>query len=92
MAPSHLPNRVCAVRLGKILLQSVNVEELLSSSSNELKHIVTVNSEIFVYAHENTALEAILQRTVNTIDGRIVHFVCSLLYRKDPAPISSTIW
>ena len=81
LAPSHLPNRACAVRLGKILLQSVNVEELLSNGSNELKHIVTVNSEIFVYAHENTALEAILKRTVNTIDGRIVHFVCSLLYR-----------
>jgi len=78
--PSHFPTRACTVRLGRILLQSVGVDELLSSRSDELKHIVTVNSEIFVYAHEDAAFEAILKRTVNTIDGRIVHFLCSILY------------
>jgi len=80
LAPSHLPNRACAVRLGKILLESEDIDDLLSNNSTELKHIVTVHSEIFVYAHENAAFEAILRRTVNTIDGRIVHFLCSLLY------------
>jgi len=80
LTPSHLSNDMCAVRLGKVLLQSLDVDELFSSESDELKHVVTVNSEIFVYAHENPAFEAILKRTVNTIDGRIVHFLCSLLY------------
>jgi N-acetylglucosaminyldiphosphoundecaprenol N-acetyl-beta-D-mannosaminyltransferase len=77
---SQLPGDACAVRLGKILLQSMNIDELLSNNGNGLKHIATVNAEIFTYAHENPAFEAILRRTVNTIDGRIVHFLCSLLY------------
>jgi UDP-N-acetyl-D-mannosaminuronic acid transferase (WecB/TagA/CpsF family) len=79
LAHSHPFKGMLAVRLGKVLLQSVDVDELFVSSY-ELKHIVTVNSEIFVYAHENAAYEAILKRTVNTIDGRILHFLCSLLY------------
>jgi N-acetylglucosaminyldiphosphoundecaprenol N-acetyl-beta-D-mannosaminyltransferase len=74
------PSTVCNVRLGKVMLQSVSVDELLSNSGNQVKHIVTVNSEIFVCAHEDAEFEALLQRTVNTIDGRVVHFLCSLLY------------
>lgn len=70
----------CAVRLGKIRLQSMEIDELLSTNVTELKHIVTVHSEIFVLAHENPAFEEILKRTVNTIDGRIVLSLCSLLY------------
>lgn len=73
-------NDACAVRLGKVMLQSVSVQGLLSNSGDQLKHVVTVNSEIFVCAHEDPAFEALLQRTVNTIDGRIVHLLCSLLY------------
>lgn len=70
----------CAVRLGKILLQSIDLEQLLSNSGDGLKHVATVHSEIFVYAHENPEFEALLQRTVNTIDGRIVHLLCRLIY------------
>jgi len=70
----------CAVRLGKILLQSMAMDDLLSSAVDQLKHVVTVNSEIFVYAHENPELELALWRTVNTIDGRIVHLFCRLFY------------
>jgi N-acetylglucosaminyldiphosphoundecaprenol N-acetyl-beta-D-mannosaminyltransferase len=70
----------CAVRLGKILLQSMEIDELLTNRGNELKHVVTVNSEIFVYAHENPAFEEVLKHTVNTIDGRIVHLFSSLFY------------
>jgi N-acetylglucosaminyldiphosphoundecaprenol N-acetyl-beta-D-mannosaminyltransferase len=73
-------DRGCAVRLGKVLLHSVGNEELLSSNSHELKHIATVHAEMFVCAHENPAFEPVLQRTINTIDGRIVHFLCSFLY------------
>jgi N-acetylglucosaminyldiphosphoundecaprenol N-acetyl-beta-D-mannosaminyltransferase len=72
----------CAVRFGKILLHSMDMDELLSSNGNndELKQIATVNAEIFAYAHENPAYEAILKHTVNTIDGRVIHHLCSLLY------------
>jgi N-acetylglucosaminyldiphosphoundecaprenol N-acetyl-beta-D-mannosaminyltransferase len=80
LAPSRTFNDACAVRLGKVWLHSVAVDDLLSSGSHELKHIATVHSEMFVYAHENAAFEPILRRTINTIDGRIVHFLCSLLY------------
>jgi N-acetylglucosaminyldiphosphoundecaprenol N-acetyl-beta-D-mannosaminyltransferase len=77
---SDSTNRACAVRLGKVLLHSLDVDEIVSSNSDELKHVATINSEIFVYAHQNTAFEEILKHTVNTIDGRILHFFCSLLY------------
>jgi N-acetylglucosaminyldiphosphoundecaprenol N-acetyl-beta-D-mannosaminyltransferase len=70
----------CAVRMGKLRLQSMEIDQLLSSGGSELKHVVTVNAEIFTYAHENPALEAVLMRSVNTIDGRIVHLLSSLLY------------
>jgi N-acetylglucosaminyldiphosphoundecaprenol N-acetyl-beta-D-mannosaminyltransferase len=73
-------NRACAVRFGKVRLQSMEIDELLSNTGNELKHVVTVNAEIFAYAHENPEFEEILRHTVNTIDGRIVHLLCSLLY------------
>jgi N-acetylglucosaminyldiphosphoundecaprenol N-acetyl-beta-D-mannosaminyltransferase len=80
LTPSRPFNGTCAVRVGKVLLQSMTVDELLSSDTHELKHIATVHSEMFVYAHENEGLEAILKRSVNTIDGRILHFLCSFLY------------
>ncbi len=70
----------CAVRFGKIKLQSMDMEKLLSSDNDELKHVVTVNAEIFSYAHENPAYEAVLKHTVNTIDGRVINHLCSLLY------------
>lgn len=70
----------CAIRFGKITLQSMPTDDLLSTDNDQLKHIVTVNAEIFTYAHENPALGAVLQHTVNTIDGRVIHQMCSLLY------------
>src|SRR5215472_2514792 len=70
----------CAVRFGKILLQSMDTEDLLSSDNDRLKQVVTVHAEIFSYAHENPAFESILKHTVNTIDGRVIHHMCSMLY------------
>src|SRR5262249_61773732 len=70
----------CIVRLGKLTLQSMDLEMLLSSNTDQLKHVVTVNSEIFVYAHENPAFQEILEHAVNTIDGRVVWQMCSLIY------------
>jgi N-acetylglucosaminyldiphosphoundecaprenol N-acetyl-beta-D-mannosaminyltransferase len=77
---THSPEDACAVRLGKVRLQSMSIDDLLSTSVTELKHIVTVHSEMFVCAHENPAFEEILKHTVNTIDGRIVLWLCSRLY------------
>jgi N-acetylglucosaminyldiphosphoundecaprenol N-acetyl-beta-D-mannosaminyltransferase len=77
---SHSASEACAVRMGKIRLQSMDIDSLLSTNGSEVKHIVTVNAEIFTYAHESPALEAVLKGTVNTIDGRIVHLLSSLLY------------
>lgn len=74
---SRLPN--CSVRLGKVSLQSMEIDELLSGCGKSLKHVVTVHSEIFVYAHENASFNELLKHTVNTIDGRIVHLFCSAL-------------
>lgn len=76
---SSCPN--CTVRLGKIWLHSMALDELLSTSGNQLKHVVTVHSEMFVYAHENPEFNELLKQTVNTIDGRIVHLLCSALNR-----------
>ncbi|MGC2448810.1 MAG: WecB/TagA/CpsF family glycosyltransferase [Candidatus Sulfotelmatobacter sp.] len=70
----------CAVRFGKIILQSMPTDDLLSTDNDQLKHIVTVNAEIFTYAHQDPALGAVLQHSVNTIDGRVIHQMCSLLY------------
>ncbi|HTS08613.1 MAG TPA: WecB/TagA/CpsF family glycosyltransferase [Candidatus Eisenbacteria bacterium] len=62
----------------------MDLDVLLSSDTNELKHIVTVNAEIFAYAHENPAFQEILKHTVNTIDGRVVWQMCSLIYPGRP--------
>jgi N-acetylglucosaminyldiphosphoundecaprenol N-acetyl-beta-D-mannosaminyltransferase len=70
----------CAVRLGKVLLHSLELDDLLSIDCAELKHVVTVHSEIFTYAHESAEFGRILKRTLNTIDGRILYLICSLLY------------
>jgi N-acetylglucosaminyldiphosphoundecaprenol N-acetyl-beta-D-mannosaminyltransferase len=72
-------NDVCAVRLGKLVLHSMDFDELFSTHESKLKHVVTVHSEIFAYAHETPAFETILKRTINTIDGRIVQLLCSIL-------------
>lgn len=76
----NISDSVCAVRLGKLMLHSMDMDELLSNKGNKLKHVVTVHSEIFVHAHESAEYEEILSQSVNTIDGRIVHLLCSVLY------------
>ena len=68
------------LRCGKVLLHSLPTIDLCGSQTERLKHVVTVNAEIFAYAHENREMERILAQTVNTIDGRILQWVCNLLY------------
>lgn len=70
----------CVVRFGKVDLQSMDMESLLSTRTDHLKHVVTVHAEIFAYAHENPAFEEVLKHTVNTIDGRVIWQICSMIY------------
>jgi N-acetylglucosaminyldiphosphoundecaprenol N-acetyl-beta-D-mannosaminyltransferase len=58
--------------LGRLRLQSGTLAELLDLNRSRFCHVVTVNAEIFVLAHENAEYGRLLQRTVNVIDGRIV--------------------
>ena len=65
---------------GAIELYSLTPEQLLDRSCDSFRHVVTVNAEIFVYAHMHPKLERILQGTINTIDGRILQALCKLIY------------
>lgn len=68
-------------RCGQIEMISAREAEIFGGCQDFLQ-IVTVNAEIFVLAHENPRLQSLLQRTVNTVDGRILQCMCNLLYTK----------
>ena len=57
--------------------------EWLFRTDGEFSHVVTVNAEIFVMAHENPRLQNLLTTTLNTIDGRVLRFICMLLYPRE---------
>lgn len=67
------------LRCGEINMISAPAEWLFDTSS-EFSHVVTINAEIFVLAHENERLKELVKGTVNTIDGRILRFICMTLY------------
>lgn len=67
------------LRCGEINMISAPAEWLFGTSS-EFSHVVTINAEIFVLAHENKRLKALVKNTVNTIDGRVLRFICKTLY------------
>jgi len=48
-------------RLGRLTLQSMEPAELFQVAGPGLRHVVTVNAEIFVLAHENPAYGALLE-------------------------------
>ena len=48
------------LRAGRVTLQSASAEYVFSGEPNRFKHIVTVNAEIFVIAHENPIMAEIL--------------------------------
>jgi N-acetylglucosaminyldiphosphoundecaprenol N-acetyl-beta-D-mannosaminyltransferase len=68
------------LRCGEISLWSVTLEFLYKPSPERFTHIVSVNGEVFVIAHENQRLADIMTKTVNTIDGRILQGICKTLY------------
>jgi N-acetylglucosaminyldiphosphoundecaprenol N-acetyl-beta-D-mannosaminyltransferase len=64
------------VPCGHLTLYSLALDDLFCSDTPDFKHVVTVNSEIFTYAHELPELERILSGTINTIDGRVLQWIC----------------
>ena len=72
-------------RLGRLTLRSMEPAELFHVTEPGLRHVVTVNAEIFVLAHERPAYGALLERTWNTIDGRPLQWLAGLL-NGDPPP------
>jgi N-acetylglucosaminyldiphosphoundecaprenol N-acetyl-beta-D-mannosaminyltransferase len=62
-------------RLGRLTLLSMEPDELFGIAQPGLRHVVTVNAEIFVLAHEQPAYAAVLAHTWNTIDGRPVQWL-----------------
>jgi N-acetylglucosaminyldiphosphoundecaprenol N-acetyl-beta-D-mannosaminyltransferase len=42
--------------------------------------ITPVNAEVFVLAHENRQFAALLETTINVVDGRVLQWICKLLY------------
>lgn len=71
------------LRCGKVDLWSVPLDFLFGPRLEQFTHVVTVNAEIFTLAHEDRQLGEILTKSVNTIDGRVLQGVCSLLYPED---------
>src|SRR3954470_15644085 len=69
-------------RLGQLTFVSVDPNTLFSVPVGQLRHVVTVNAEIFVYAHEDARFARLLQRTTNTVDGRIVQLLSALFSRQ----------
>lgn len=52
----------------------------LFAGNGRFLQIVPVNAEVFVMAHEDRRLRELLDMTINTVDGRVLQWVCMLLY------------
>ncbi len=66
-------------KLGKIRLVSAPPAEIFDLGHDGICHVVTVNSEIFVLAHENPRYLEVLDAAVNTIDGRVIQLLVRAL-------------
>ena len=67
---------------GGLQLASLSADELFAGRKDGgFLQIVPVNAEVFVMAHQDPALGCLLRRTVNTVDGRVLQWLCSVLYR-----------
>jgi len=66
-------------RCGRVNFISLQAEQLFSSNGG-FRQVVTLNAEIFVLAHRDRRLERLLKTTLNTVDGRVLQWICMLLY------------
>jgi N-acetylglucosaminyldiphosphoundecaprenol N-acetyl-beta-D-mannosaminyltransferase len=68
------------LRCGRMTLESISLEEVFAPRPGQTVQVVTVNAEIFALAHEDCRMAEILTRSRNTIDGRVLQWICTLLY------------
>ena len=68
-------------RLGALDLVSLQPDELFEVVEPSLRHVVTVNAEIFVLAHETPLYQEILRESVNTIDGQPLRWLVAWFNR-----------
>lgn len=71
-------------RLGCLTFRSTGAAELFATGPGEFRHVVTVNAEIFVLAHENARYGRVLAETLNVVDGRILQMLIRLRERGAP--------
>ncbi len=60
---------------------SLRPEELFQVVEPSLRHVVTVNAEVFVLAHENALYGQILRESINTIDGQPLRWLVAWFNR-----------
>lgn len=68
-----------AFRCGRLNLVSLPPDSLFAGNSSFLQ-ISPVNAEVFVLAHENPEFGRLLQSTINVVDGRVLQWICKILY------------
>src|ERR1700739_1365331 len=67
------------LKCGKLSMVSMPPDHLFAGNGRFLQ-IVPVNAEVFVMAHENQRLRQLMKTTINTVDGRVLQWICMLLY------------
>lgn len=72
--------RILSLSCGVIKLHSLSLESLFDVNGDGFRQVVSVNGEVFVYAHTDQRLNDIMRRTINPIDGRVLQGICQLLY------------
>jgi N-acetylglucosaminyldiphosphoundecaprenol N-acetyl-beta-D-mannosaminyltransferase len=70
---------IASYRVGRLQLMSLEPRELLLYRDRLPLHVVTVNAEIFVMAHEDPEYLALLNQTFNTVDSRPLQWLAALL-------------
>jgi N-acetylglucosaminyldiphosphoundecaprenol N-acetyl-beta-D-mannosaminyltransferase len=81
-APANGAHRSDGYRLqcGRMILESIPLEDVFAPRPGQTVHVTTVNAEIFALAHEDRRMAEILTRSRNTIDGRVLQGICKFLY------------
>jgi exopolysaccharide biosynthesis WecB/TagA/CpsF family protein len=77
--PASEDNANWIFHCGRLRLVSLPAEKLFAGNGRFLQ-IVPVNAEVFVMAHQDARLRRLLETTVNTVDGRVLQWICKLLY------------
>jgi N-acetylglucosaminyldiphosphoundecaprenol N-acetyl-beta-D-mannosaminyltransferase len=75
-----LAEQIVALNCGAIKLHSLALESLFHTNGNGFRQVVSVNGEVFVYAHTDQRLKQIMRGTINPIDGRVLQGICRLIY------------